>query len=682
MTLYIHQCSGGSEMTVDLTAFFYGLQRELGKYWVTDPIFGAVGDGDGAGGGTENSAAINAAFAAARAVNGTVCFPYGVFRIDSPVWVTGSDGADPAGFEHVRFEGAGMGNSADAGTATRAATIIDHSNITDAPGFVIQAGRNVQGFDIAFFGPNDAPATMVDVTLDMDPDPAQWVTPGVRDSRYSPQCAIAIDPTLGNVPADGGYPGLTYWGGTKATGTVQLERVLIERSVVGVAFTPNDSSLLSDQGKLLNCALRYCRTGAAYGQGQTRNHIINGGSFAGVHTCVDTMTYGQRDGSPPRMMNFIVGRCFALFAAKNTGGEAPTLANVYTEGVGTLGSFGVGSGPSKTPLVLRDSTLNVGYVTHARKPQPYFLETHSNTRLEGCEIKVNYAAGDLGGISWALNTPGEATNVDITYDHCEFRLGNLGAATNPLGLISWVQDRAGPRARFISCTVNANGTRYHLDSDWLRRSSGYDQGRYDLPESAALLRRDDKVYIYVSPLTAQNYKNVSITGGAGAVTVDTVVGEVTFPVADTSYVQVGDLIPFNMQAQPWELTTVGHFVPALRVKTVNGNTSVVCDMLFDHERYQGTYAYGSFRVIPQEWAFEPGNEPTGDFSNNNATITNVSDTTHFRVGDWLDPAITGVPANARIIAKTPSTLTMNKNANATAVGVALHWGRWRELAVV
>jgi len=58
------------------TTYDWPAERARGRYWVTDPMFGAVGDGT-----TDDSSAIDACIAAAGEETGTVLFPAGVFNI-------------------------------------------------------------------------------------------------------------------------------------------------------------------------------------------------------------------------------------------------------------------------------------------------------------------------------------------------------------------------------------------------------------------------------------------------------------------------------------------------------------------------------------------------------------------------------------------------------------------------
>src|ERR1035437_9161662 len=117
-------------------------------------------------------------------------------------------------------------------------------------------------------------------------DAAYWITPfekwgsGARDSRYSPQCGIAID-AFCNVgfPPDGGYPtlkaeyNLNPEIGSGGSQGVHILNFVPRNCVVGVCCSPNGQTQNNEEAVVDNIDFTNCKTGVSGGQPQEKNNI-------------------------------------------------------------------------------------------------------------------------------------------------------------------------------------------------------------------------------------------------------------------------------------------------------------------------------------------------------------------------------------------------------------------------
>src|SRR5258706_8010000 len=147
--------------------------------------FGAKGDGI-----TDDTTALNTAFAfgSNNKVGISLTGLLGnVFKITSPLFAT------PQGsiFQTCYIVGAGRGYA-----SSSSQTVIDATAITNAPAIIIQRGRGCYLGQFLVLGGNTAPGAL---SLPNMLYGAAWVSPGLRDSRYSPYCGISIDGGVGSI---------------------------------------------------------------------------------------------------------------------------------------------------------------------------------------------------------------------------------------------------------------------------------------------------------------------------------------------------------------------------------------------------------------------------------------------------------------------------------------------------
>jgi hypothetical protein len=233
-----------------------------------------------------------------------VRMPGGVLRIDRPVNVT--YGVD---FRSAMLEGEGDkygGNTNENGAGT-----VLYTNFTDAPGIVVQGGRNVVLRDFSILGQNMT--WVVDKVFNgdhsmADLEPEAWVDPSLPAdalSRYAPYCGIAIDPYSGvrqaNTYPDVPYP--AFLGVVAQYGKGFSSNTLIENvSVWGFPVQIVQQSCAADGNgdftKFRRVFLRFGAYGFAWGNTQARAQHVQDSIISCVHTCYATGVFGERTGNP------------------------------------------------------------------------------------------------------------------------------------------------------------------------------------------------------------------------------------------------------------------------------------------------------------------------------------------------------------------------------------------------
>jgi hypothetical protein len=269
-----------------------------------------------------------------------------VYRADRPVHV--GYGLD---FRSVEVVGDGRrygGTNHAAGSGT---CIV--SNFSNAPGIVVQGGRNVvlKGFSMIGKNFNHCAALAVTPTMD-NVDLDTWIDPTLdanADSRYAPYAGIAIDPYSGTQPGTH-YPTVTYpaWLGTvpqygkEASSETQIIDVSIWGYVTGVAQQPSDYDGNGDYTKLRNCQIRFCAYGFSYGNSQSRALAFYDCTFVTLHTGIASGVHGKRIGKPDfTMYSCELSLCMKWMDIPTMDyGNGPLFSGCYAEACYSLGHVG------------------------------------------------------------------------------------------------------------------------------------------------------------------------------------------------------------------------------------------------------------------------------------------------------------------------------------------------------
>jgi hypothetical protein len=603
----------------------------------------AIADVRARTGAVDVTSYLNTAYAYGANNSVAIFEPAGVYKSTDTLWVT------PAGstFKSAHIMGAGGGFS-----ESDAQVIHDARTVTTKPAFNMQLGRGVYLGHFAIRGPNVAPRALTSAQQIYS---AAWVTGGVRDSQYSPQCGICIDGGVGSTPPDGGYPGFTYRGLTSGTGNVSIDHVTILDCVVSVMGNPE---LTATQGN--NVLINYpffngAKVSIAQGNAQSRAWSVIGGALGNCRTVFDGLEYGTKQGSCPMFFHTEMGPAFELLSIQS--------------GV-TNGAF-IG--------VRSESVHRIGYATAGTSAYPItFVNTaiHLLTPALGKRCPVVAEFGDVGFI-WK----GGALVSDSGNDDAFTILANPATLE---GLNIGVNNRFKP---FIGCgpsfnnPLNLRNCRVHDASaaivhgvEETRRGLSL-SGRITEHWSATFRRAGKRTYHYI-PGNQDNFVNIATA--SNFVFTDTTL---TFDNTNAADLQVGDILNWRFNAIG--KSAVQQTIPGLKITSIAAPT-VTCSLLYARSYYDETFAPTSISVLTHEWA--PGQTLTGDITNASPTINNVSPTTILQNGDWIvteAAAGVGIQAPSRVVSGAgTATITLSRNAIRTVTGIGLNYGRVRAVPLL
>lgn len=202
-----------------------------------------------------------------------------------------------------------------------------------------------------------------------------------RDSRYSPYAAICVDPFSGQLPPDGGYPGLKEWyrgpqtrGGS--TG-LRIEDCSFDKVTTGFISSPNGYTQNAEIITLQNIRsydVKYVIVGC---QAQEKmNRVINLGAW-GPSNCVFAFNlYGaQQPGQWIVDGVNIAGSVDSIIRRSSVGWGAMLMKNVFAESIKSIGWWYAGSGD-----VLSESLINL--------KEPEVLGYFPEDALRGRYLKI------------------------------------------------------------------------------------------------------------------------------------------------------------------------------------------------------------------------------------------------------------------------------------------------------
>lgn len=300
--------------------------------------------------------------------------PSGLYNIFSPLYVTRVK--QPSGFYTNHIEGDGGGYTQ---TISQSTIVCNH---LDGPGIIIDRGRGVVISHIQITGKNvQNPSLPTDT-------PADYQSPGVRTSSYSPHCCIAIDGTLGDIPPDGGYPGLTYLGGALPGGSknIRIENVSIASFLIGIMVSPAQS-FQAEQLIFSRCTIQNCEFAYSVGQSQARACIFTNGDISRCRVSFTGIDHGSGQGVAPRIENNQFVFIFRVFQFADGFGNL-SMTGCFCERVLMLGSYGSSDLGFKYSLGISDCVFKfepVGGLAGNAFP-PIILESGPPALISGCHF--------------------------------------------------------------------------------------------------------------------------------------------------------------------------------------------------------------------------------------------------------------------------------------------------------
>ena len=292
-----------------------------------------------------------------------------------------------------------MGSSATAHVSSNRCATIDHTLLEEDPAMLIQAGRNVLIQGLKFRGPNDF---TIFGHIPKFNDDSLFLEPGIRDNRYSPQCAISVDGITDGPPDDdplNQWPALSHEYTSlphRGTGSsnINIRYCAFEDQNVGV-MTGNKGVSLGDNIRFHGCNFRAVRHQIVCCGTQQRGVTIEQcamGSW-GI-SAVNTLTYGEGKAPPPKLLGCSIG----------VGMQRPLLiahaigdflaSGCHFEGFGTLGVLGSSTSAYTGTAVFDSCTINVQYPTTLAEYENYpfadaFLVNTMPVTFRGGSITTN-----------------------------------------------------------------------------------------------------------------------------------------------------------------------------------------------------------------------------------------------------------------------------------------------------
>lgn len=372
-----------------------------------------------------------------------------------------SDGSQNGQFQTFDLSGSGMGYA-----DTLQGTVIHHETVVNHPALVIQRGRAATISDLQLIGPNTQQPTVNggEPTLNL----ADYQTPGVRYNRYSPQCAIAIDPrgSATSIADVDKYPGWTY-SETNVGGSniVNLNRLVIRNSLVGVAVGTSGYTLQGSSVTLDGVNVFGGYVGLAIGHSQARGLRMLNCNIGNCMKGIVGTEFGAQQGVPPTIRNGEFGNIYYVFDLNMVFGSPLYVDGLSIESVKSLGILGVGSSSNKTPAVftgvrgqMEDATWSLA---------PFLLQTSSPVSMIACAFASPASGGGQLDNDYKFRSGDNGTqggrDLLVLDNSCHFGQGNL----DPAG--GTVLRNGYSRLRFISI---ATGIEYASEI-WNNRGNNH-----------------------------------------------------------------------------------------------------------------------------------------------------------------------------------------------------------------
>lgn len=194
-----------------------------------------------------------------------------------------------------------------------------------------------------------------------------------RDSRYSPQACIAIDPFRYNKPGDGGYPTLQEWyrGKQSVSGStgIRVEDCTLDGTVVGIITSPNGYTLNAELCTFQNIrsySVKYVIVGT---QSQEKmNRVINLGAWGPSDYVFYFNKYGLQQPGNWIIDGVNVAGSVKRIIYRYSGGWFPmNMSNVFAESIESIGYW---------QSTLGDALNNASIQFKEPKAMGYYPDNH------------------------------------------------------------------------------------------------------------------------------------------------------------------------------------------------------------------------------------------------------------------------------------------------------------------
>jgi len=266
-------------------------------------------------------------------------FTPGQYHVDGVIKVFRHDPRDGS-FWYVSLEIAAPAR----GYVAAEKTLIRNTN-PNQPCYAVQSARNVKFSGFSILGhPENA---VVPSYAELAGDPAAWANRArMRDTRWSPACAIAVDPFGSRIVDGDAYPGLEgyYTYNERGSSATVLENMECQGFPVGVLFSPSANTQNNDSVMIRDSDLSYNTVAVAVCQSQNRAVRIENCRIGYCHVMIDTVSYGVGNGAFPLARDLNVTYCKYLINAAS-GVSRGKLINCDVESTWSLGEWSGGGFP-------------------------------------------------------------------------------------------------------------------------------------------------------------------------------------------------------------------------------------------------------------------------------------------------------------------------------------------------
>ena len=211
-----------------------------------------------------------------------------------------------------------------------------------------------------------------------------------------------------NGKCDDMYAGIVIdYDGSKNTGGstgVKIHDVLVGNFSIDYLVSPNGKTFNADILLFENIRCGDARVGFASGQAQEKGNMIRGiYSWGSIHTLISIGKYGKSQaGNYYIDGGNIAGRCIRLFDISQSGWYSTTIANLFSESLGTIGNI-----YTQIPTSISNCTFHFVFPEVIGK-QTLFVSNNDKTKFSSCIFRYY-------GSKQEMKFSGNAT-----YDNCLF----------------------------------------------------------------------------------------------------------------------------------------------------------------------------------------------------------------------------------------------------------------------
>jgi hypothetical protein len=502
-----------------------------------------------------------------------------------------------------------------------------YSNFTDKPVIVCQNGRCNTFEDFYIVGNGGASAAILSGGAGGTTDYSKCMdvtnyTSGLRDSRYSPDCGIGIDPFGTTLPADGGYPGLSaqYASGAAGSSGIIIRNVVADNFTVAFMISANGQTQNAENIALYDCYADFCKVGVGIGQSQSRN--VNLFNFNGGfnYYSINTRDYGNQQGASPNVFGANLSGKY-LFWCNCSFGSAPVITGIYAESFASIGSFGASASSSGQPLTISGMfSFSDWNVSGSEQSYPDF---HF---IAFCPVK-------FAGTAFVVSEMAQASPLrffhqaqrGIDFDTCE-----LPCVNDELALVFCNSGTLGIQwddVTFRNCTVRegARGPAGGLSKlDSFRQIFGFANwldGQYVAPGQITKFSasgNNDKVYFNTTTEDQQRASLGSVTVTVGAN------GTAQFTASDPTIIRKGDHI-LATDVLAWQgLASATGCNCIGNVNNISGSTVTLTGV--PESLASGTYTLHAI------WWERAHQASIGDVATTTSTLANVTNATSWKAG--------------------------------------------------